>query len=263
MKKGGKVLTALLSLIDVEKNYWFAPGEGITALEGINLEVKNREFVAIVGPSGCGKTTLLKLISGLIEPSKGCILVDGIPFQKNHRHLLGMVFQQPALLPWRKVLDNVLLPSEIRGQNQSQTRPLAIELLEMVGLKDFIHRKPQELSYGMQQRVSICRALISEPKILLMDEPFASLDAITRFELTRLLLDIWSVKQTTVLFVTHNIQEAVFLADRIIVMTPRPGKIASIIEVPLPRPRKEEQLYEQDFSTCAKTVHELLGPNAL
>lgn len=256
-------MTALLSLIDVEKSYWFSPGEGMTALEEINLDVKNREFIAIVGPSGCGKTTLLKLISGLIQPSKGCILVDGVPLQKSHRHLLGMVFQQPALLPWRKVLDNVLLPSEIRGQNPSQARALAIELLEMVGLKDFIHRKPQELSYGMQQRVSICRALISEPKILLMDEPFASLDAITRFELTRLLLDIWSMKQTTILFVTHNIQEAVFLADRIIVMTPRPGKIASIIEVPLPRPRREEQLYEQDFSTCAKTVHELLGSNAL
>ncbi|MEL1133947.1 ABC transporter ATP-binding protein [Desulfitobacterium sp. THU1] len=256
-------MTALLSLTDIEKSYRFTSGEGMTALEGINLEINNQEFIAIVGPSGCGKTTLLKLVSGLIQPSKGSITVDGEPLQKSHQHLLGMVFQQPALLPWRKVVDNVLLPSEIRGQNLTQARASAYELLDMVGLKDFIHRKPQELSYGMQQRVSICRALISDPKILVMDEPFASLDAITRFELSHLLLDIWSIKQTTVLFVTHNIQEAVFLADRIIVMTPRPGRIAAIIDVPLPRPRKEEHLYEQDFSTCAKRVHELLGSNAL
>lgn len=256
-------MTALLSLENVDKSYWFSSGESMTALKGINLEIPDREFIAIVGPSGCGKTTLLKLVSGLIKPSAGRITVEGIPLQKSQRHLLGMVFQQPALLPWRTVLENVLLPCEIRKQELSKVRPIAIELLEMVGLKDFIKRKPTELSYGMQQRVSICRALISEPKILLMDEPFASLDAITRFELTRLLLDIWSVKQTTVLFVTHNIQEAVFLADRIIVMTPRPGKIASIINVPLPRPRKEEHLYEQDFSACAKKVHELLNTNAL
>lgn len=256
-------LTTLLSLEDVEKIYWFTPGESMAALRGINLAVQDREFIAIVGPSGCGKTTLLKLVSGLIKPSKGRIIVDGMPLQKSHRQLLGMVFQQPALLPWRKVLDNVLLPCEIRRQDLSRVRPLAMELLELVGLKDFVNRKPNELSYGMQQRVSICRALISDPRILLMDEPFASLDAITRFELTRMLLDIWSMKQTTVLFVTHNIQEAVFLADRIVVMTPRPGRIAAIIDVPLSRPRKEEHLYEQAFSSCTRTINQLLGSNAL
>jgi NitT/TauT family transport system ATP-binding protein len=256
-------LTALLSLEDVEKNYWFSPNESMVALKGINLEVQEKEFIAIVGPSGCGKTTLLKLVSGLLKPSNGRISIEGMPVQKSHRQLLGMVFQQPALLPWRKVIDNVLLPCEVRGQELSQARSLALELLELVGLKEFVNRKPNELSYGMQQRVSICRALVSDPRLLLMDEPFASLDAITRFELTCLLLDIWNMKQTTVLFVTHNIQEAVFLADRVVVMTPRPGRIASVIDVPLPRPRKEEQLYEADFSNCAKMIRELLGSNAL
>lgn len=256
-------MTALLSLENVEKTYWYNPDESMAALQGINLEVQDGEFIAIVGPSGCGKTTLLKLVSGLISHTKGSIDIDGMPLQKSHRQLLGMVFQQPALLPWRKVIDNVLLPCEIRGQDLKKARPKAIELLELVGLKDFVNRKPNELSYGMQQRVSICRALVYDPKILLMDEPFASLDAITRFELSQLLLDIWSIKKITVLFVTHNIQEAVYLADRVVVMTPRPGKIAAIIEVPLPRPRKEEHLYEHDFSSCAKNIHQLLGSNAL
>jgi len=256
-------LASLLSLDDVEKSYWLTPNESITALTGVNLEVEDGEFIAIVGPSGCGKTTLLKLVSGLLKPTKGAITVEGVPLEKSHRQLLGMVFQQPALLPWRKVLDNVLLPSEIRGQNLDEARTKAKELLELVGLKDFMKRNPRELSYGMQQRVSICRALISDPRILLMDEPFAALDAITRFELTHLLLEIWSMKQKTVLFVTHNIQEAVFLADRIVIMTPRPGRIAAIMNSPLPRPRKEEHLYEPDFSESAKRIHELLGLNAL
>ncbi len=256
-------MPALLSLEGVEKTYWLAPNQTIAALGKIDLEVQDREFIAIVGPSGCGKTTMLKLISGILKPSKGRITIQGIPFKNSHRQLLGMVFQQPALLPWRTVLNNVLLPCEIKGQDLRKARALAKELLGLVGLKKFINRNPRELSYGMQQRVSICRALISDPKILLMDEPFAALDAITRFELTRLLLEIWSMKKNTVLFVTHNIQEAVFLADRVVVMTSRPGRIASIIDVPLPRPRKEEHLYEQSFSNCAKTIHQLLGLNAL
>ncbi|MDP4160131.1 MAG: ABC transporter ATP-binding protein [Bacillota bacterium] len=256
-------MTALLSLKEVEKDYRFTSNESMTALQGINLEVQGREFIAIVGPSGCGKTTLLKLVSGLIKPSKGSITIEGMELQKSHRQLFGMVFQQPALLPWRKVLDNVLLPCEIRKQDLGKARVQAMELLELVGLKDFVNRKPHELSYGMQQRVSICRALISDPKILLMDEPFASLDAITRFDLAQLINDIWNMKHITVLFVTHNIQEAIFLGDRIVVMTPRPGKIRSIIDVPLTRPRTKEHLYQHDFSLCAKTVHQLLGANAL
>lgn len=256
-------MTALLSLENVEKTYWYTLDESMVALQGINLEIEAGKFIAIVGPSGCGKTTLLKLVSGLTNHTKGSIAIDGMALQKSHRQLLGMVFQQPALLPWRKVIDNVLLPCEIQGQDVKKSRLRALELLELVGLKDFVTRKPNALSYGMQQRVSICRALISDPKILLMDEPFASLDAITRFELSQLLLDIWSIKKITVLFVTHNIHEAVYLADQIVVMTPRPGRIVSIIEVPLPRPRKEEHLYEHDFSSCAKNIHQLLGSNAL
>jgi NitT/TauT family transport system ATP-binding protein len=251
-------MTALLSLEAVEKTFHLSGNEYLAALKAINLQVQDREFVAIVGPSGCGKTTMLKLISGLLKPSRGCISIAGNRLQKSHRQLLGMVFQQPALLPWRTVLDNVLLPCEIRGQNPDNAHVLAQELLELVGLKDFIKRKPWELSQGMQQRVAICRALVINPRILLMDEPFAALDAITRFELSRLLLQIWDVKQKTVLFVTHNIQEAVFLADRVVVMTSRPGNIAAIIDVPLPRPRKEEHLYEPAFNNCARSIHLLL-----
>ncbi|MFZ5644236.1 MAG: ABC transporter ATP-binding protein [Bacillota bacterium] len=251
-------MTALLSFEGVEKTYRLASNETIEALSGINLEVQDGEFIAVVGPSGCGKTTMLKLVSGLIKPSRGRIFIEGTPLQKSHRQLLGMVFQQPALLPWRRVIGNVMLPCEIRGQDLGSARALAEEMLTQVGLKDFINSNPGELSQGMQQRVSICRALISNPRILLMDEPFAALDEITRFELARLLLDIWSIKQQTVMFVTHNIQEAVFLADRVIVITQRPGRIASIIKVPLPRPRKEEYIYGQAFSKCARTIHQLL-----
>ncbi|PKM80148.1 MAG: ABC transporter [Firmicutes bacterium HGW-Firmicutes-14] len=256
-------MTTLLSLEGIKKTYWPASNQTITALGKIDLEVQDREFITIVGPSGCGKTTILKLISGVLKPTKGRILVEGIPLQNSHRQLLGMVFQQPALLPWRTVLDNVLLPCEVKGQDMHKARALAEELLGLVGLNNFINRNPRELSYGMQQRVSICRALISDPRILLMDEPFAALDAITRFEISRLLLEIWSVKKNTVLFVTHNIQEAVFLADRVVVMTPRPGRIASIVDVPLPRPRTEKHLYDPSFSSCAETIHQLLGLNAL
>lgn len=251
-------MAALLSFEGVEKTYWTASNEAIEALSGIDMVVQDGEFIAIVGPSGCGKTTMLKLVSGLIKPSRGHIAVEGVPLQKSHRRLLGMVFQQPALLPWRKVIGNVILPCEIQGQDLRKARTLAEELLGLVGLKDFIHRKPAELSQGMQQRVSICRALISDPRILLMDEPFSALDEITRFELACLLLKIWSFRQKTVLFVTHNIQEAVYLADRVVVMTPRPGRIATIVDVPLPRPRKEEHLYDQLFTKCARTIHQLL-----
>lgn len=252
-------MAALLSFEGVGKTYHLPPRESIEALSGIDLEVQDGEFVTIVGPSGCGKTTLLKLVSGLIKPTSGRIAVEGTPLQKSHRRLLSMVFQQPALLPWRKVLGNVLLPCEIQGRGRGEAGAKARELLDLVGLKDFVNRKPGELSQGMQQRVSICRALISDPRILLMDEPFAALDEITRFELTRMLLDIWSIRKKTVLFITHSIQEAVFLADRVVVMTPRPGKIASVIHVPLPRPRKEEHLYDQSFSKCARAIHQLLA----
>lgn len=256
-------MAALLSLEGIEKTYWLTSNQTLMALGKTDLEVQDREFIAIVGPSGCGKTTMLKLISGVLKPTKGRIMIEGIPLQNDHRQLLGMVFQQPALLPWRTVLDNVLLPCEVKGHDLRKARAMAKELLGLVGLEDFVNRHPRQLSYGMQQRVSICRALISDPRILLMDEPFAALDAITRFELTRLLLDVWSVKKNTVLFVTHNIQEAVFLADRVVVMTPRPGIIAEIIDVPLTRPRTEQHLYDKGFSSCIQAIHQLLGLNAL
>jgi NitT/TauT family transport system ATP-binding protein len=256
MATGVMLMTPLLSLKGVEKIYTTESQEEITALDNINLEIKTGEFIAIVGPSGCGKTTLLKLLSGVLAPSKGEIYFAGDPLRTSHRKLLGMVFQQPALLPWRNVLSNILLPCELRGQDMRVASTEALELLKLVGLEGFAYRKAQELSYGMQQRVSICRALISNPSLLLMDEPFASLDTFTRFELTRLLLEIWGLKKQTVLFVTHSIQEAVYLADRIVVMTPRPGKIAAIVDVPLPRPRNEEHMYSEAFSKCAKTIHQ-------
>jgi len=246
----------LLSLKGVEKIYQTESREEIIALSKIDLEINDGEFLAIVGPSGCGKTTLLKLISGVLTPTDGEIYFAGDALGISHRKLLAMVFQQPALLPWRNVLNNILLPCELRGQDLKTYTAESLELLKLVGLEGFAYRKPQELSHGMQQRVAICRALISQPKLLLMDEPFASLDTFTRLELTRLLLEIWSLKKQTVLFVTHNIQEAVYLADRVVVMTPRPGRIAAIVDVNLPRPRTEEQMYSEDFSKCAKTIHQ-------
>ncbi|WP_297395933.1 ABC transporter ATP-binding protein [Hydrogenophaga sp.] len=216
----------------------------VEALRDISLQIREGEFVALVGPSGCGKSTLMRAIAGLRPVTSGRILVDGVPVDKPIPKV-GMVFQAALLLKWRSVLDNVLLPVELSGGNPAQYRERALALLKMVGLSDFANKRPGELSGGMQQRASLCRALILDPPILLMDEPFGALDAMTRDEMNIELLRIWGESSSggqrkTIVFVTHSIPEAVFLADRVVVMSPRPGRVANIRPVDIARPRTAE-----------------------
>ncbi|MFI6094554.1 ABC transporter ATP-binding protein [Lentzea sp. NPDC051213] len=206
----------------------------VEALAGIDLDVGEHEFVAVIGRSGCGKSTLLRLIAGLLTPAGGLIEVAGTAVTRPRRDV-SVMFQRPALLPWRSVLSNVLLPIEIFGLGDHRDR--AHELLELVGLKGFEKRLPHELSGGMQQRVSLCRSLIQSPRVMLMDEPFSALDALTREELSLELQRVQLEVPRSVVFVTHSIEEAVLLADRIVVLSPRPGRIHRIVDVGLPRPR--------------------------
>ena len=224
----------------------------------IDLEVRENEFVTIVGRSGCGKSTLLRILAGLIPASEGVVSIGGEPVTGPRRDV-GFVFQRPALLPWRTVLENVLLPVEVAGGDMVAARVEAQSLLEVVGLGGFEKRSPWELSGGMQQRVAMCRALVSNPSVLLMDEPFAALDALTREDLSLELQRIWSEHRKTIVFVTHSIQEAVVLSDRVIVMTPRPGRVAREIAVDTARPRDFSSV-ERDAGVQAATdeVRELL-----
>jgi NitT/TauT family transport system ATP-binding protein len=232
----------LIRIENVGMTYQAASGP-VEALRGITMQVNQGEFVSLVGPSGCGKSTLLRCIAGLRQVTAGRILVDGVPVVQPIPQV-GMVFQAPILLKWRTVLDNVLLPAELSGLRPSDYRDRAHELLKLVGLADFAKKRPGELSGGMQQRASLCRALVLDPPILLMDEPFGALDAMTRDEMNLELLRIWGESAThhgavrkTVVFVTHSIPEACFLSDRVVVMSPRPGRVAAVQSVNLPRPR--------------------------
>lgn len=229
------------------------------ALSDASLNVSEGEFISLIGPSGCGKTTLLRIIADLIQPTSGHISVAGKnPRQARLDREYGYVFQAPALLEWRSVLKNVMLPLEIMGFPRQEHQAKAAKLLDMVGLKDFHNSYPWQLSGGMQQRVSIARALAFDPKLLLMDEPFGALDEITREAMNLELLRIWQETKKTVMFVTHSIPEAVFLSSRIVVMTPRPGKIEKIIDVHLPYPRDVETRESQAFFELATEVRESL-----
>lgn len=239
------------------KTYESQTGDDVVALEDVELTVGKNEFVTLVGPSGCGKSTLLKMIAALIEPSSGALRLDGKPLNGPSRDV-GIVFQDATLLPWRNVLDNVLLPVEILGLRKDDYRRSALDLLRLVGLQGFEYRAPGELSGGMQQRTAICRALIHNPSILLMDEPFAALDAMTREELGLELMRIWEEHKKTIVFVTHSIPEAILLADRVVVMTPRPGKIARIINVDLPRPRTLDIEFTPAFKAYSDEVRGLI-----
>lgn len=208
----------------------------LLALENICFEVMENEFVSLVGRSGCGKSTLLNIIAGLMPKTSGTVTIDEKEITEPQT-FIGMVFQTPVLLPWRKTLQNLMLPIEILGLDKEKYRQRALELLELTGLTGFEDAPPRALSGGMQQRAAICRALIYDPPVLLMDEPFGALDAMTREELNVELLKIWQEKRKTVLFVTHSISEAVFLSDRVMVMTPRPGRIKNVFDIDLPRPR--------------------------
>jgi NitT/TauT family transport system ATP-binding protein len=237
-------------------------GGEIQALDGIDLHVQENEFVTLIGRSGCGKSTLLRLIAGLLEPTYGGVEVAGEPV-KGPRRDVSFMFQRPALLPWRSVLSNVLLPVEIsgdKGKNKTLYRDRAQELLELVGLTGFERRLPHELSGGMQQRVSLCRSLIRDPKVMLMDEPFSALDALTRTELSEELQRIKMELATTIVFVTHSIEEAVLLADRVVVLSPRPGRLREIVEIDIPRPRSLGQnAHLTDVARISGHLHGLLS----
>lgn len=211
----------------------------IAALGRIDFDIEPREFVGIVGPSGCGKSTLLRCIGGLIAPSAGEVRIGGEVVRAPDERI-GFVFQRAVLLPWRRVLDNVMLPFEVMRRPNADDRAKATAVLEMVGLSDYVNHRPAELSGGMQQRVSVARALAVEPSILLMDEPFGALDAQTRELMNLELLRIWQESQTTVVFVTHDIGEALFLSDRVMVMSARPGTVQDVIDVDIARPRTFE-----------------------
>ncbi|MBX9751690.1 MAG: ABC transporter ATP-binding protein [Roseococcus sp.] len=230
----------------------------VAALEDIGIAARPGEFLAVVGPSGCGKSTLLKLVSGLLKPTRGSVHLNGAAVTGPSPEV-GVVFQSPLLMAWRNVLANILLPIEIRGLSMAEYEPKARALIELVGLSGFADRHPYELSGGMQQRVGLCRALVHDPELLLMDEPFGALDAMTRELMNAELQRIWMERRKTVLLITHSIGEAVYLADRILVMGPRPGRIIGEIVVDLPRPRTLDMTESTGFARIANLVRRALN----
>lgn len=247
-----------ISVNNVGKTYRSRGGQGNTVLKGLDFHVKPGQFVSIVGQSGSGKTTLLKTISGLQEPSEGEILVQGRPIREGIEDI-AMVFQGPVLLPWRNNIDNVLLPLEFRGTRTEKARRYAQELLEMVGLGGKEKNYSYELSGGMQQRVAICRALVTHPKLLLMDEPFGALDAMTRDSMNFEIQRIWQNTGCSVLFVTHSISEAVWLGDRVVVVGDRPGRIIADITIDIPRPRAKEHRFSKTFADYTTEIESHIG----
>jgi NitT/TauT family transport system ATP-binding protein len=217
--------------------------EDLEALEEVSFSLSDKEFLSILGPSGSGKSTLIRIIAGLIQPSQGSIHFSNV--RKEHK--IGLVFQQANLMPWRTVLQNILLPLEVEGMEHERANEKALELIHLVGLEQFIHAWPDELSGGMAQRVAIARALIQDPDLLLLDEPFGSLDALTRERMGLELLRIWQTSQKAVILVTHSISESLLLSDRILVLSSRPGKVTLDLPVTLPRPRLEEIRYSAEF----------------
>jgi NitT/TauT family transport system ATP-binding protein len=241
-----------ISVRQLSKDYPTLDGS-VHALQQVTFGVKEGEFVALVGPSGCGKSTLLKILAGLLPASRGDAFLRGTPIVGPRRDI-GVVFQSPVLLPWRNTLENVLLPVDVQRLDADRFGKVALELLCLVGLQDFAHCYPRELSGGMQQRVAIARALIHDPAMLLMDEPFGALDAMTREQMNLELQRIWLEQRKTVFFITHSIPEAVFLADRVLVMSPRPGRIIEDFAVDIPRPRPLEAM---NLSVFSATVHSI------
>ncbi len=244
--------TAAITVESVSKVFRRGSSE-VRALENVDLRVGDGEFVAVLGPSGCGKSTLMRLVAGLVPVTTGSISVDGRRVDGPHTDL-GIVFQAATLLDWRSVLGNVLLQLELRGLDPKAHEARAIALLRAVGLGDFTNAYPRELSGGMKQRASIVRALVHDPKILLMDEPFGALDALTREQMRIDLEELWLHSRKTVMFITHSIDEAVLLADRVIVMSPRPGRIERVIPIDLPRPRGLEGRRLPGFTEASELI---------
>ncbi len=247
----------MIVLDGVTKRFVTRGGDEVIALEDVSLEIGANELVCLVGPSGCGKSTLLRLVAGLLAPSRGAITIDGSVVSEP-RADTGIVFQAPTLLPWATVLDNVLFPVDMMGRLDAAARARARDLLALVGLAGFEGKYPRELSGGMQQRAGICRALVHDPAILLMDEPFGALDALTREELTIEVMRIWREQPKTILFVTHSIPEAVLLADRVVVLSARPGRVAEIVDVRLPRPRDFDMEARHEFQSSTHRIRELI-----
>jgi NitT/TauT family transport system ATP-binding protein len=226
---------------------------GLRVLENISFEVCPRDFICFLGPSGSGKTTLLRVLAGLLQPSSG-----NVHFIKHQQPKIGMVFQQSNLMPWRTVMDNIKLPLELEGVSDAKAKAKAQEMIDLVGLRGFEDAWPRELSGGMAQRVGIARALVHDPDLLLLDEPFGSLDAITRERMWTELSRIWQTKKQTVIMVTHSINESLFLADRVLVLTQRPGKIKLDLTVDLPRPREDDIRYTSHFGKLARKLRETI-----
>jgi NitT/TauT family transport system ATP-binding protein len=244
--------TPILTIRDLSAVF---PNEngGLHALENISFNVQAREFVCVLGPSGSGKTTLLRILAGLIAPTSG-----SFTFGHGEQPSTGMVFQQANLMPWRTVIENIQLPLEVKNINALDAHAKAREMIQLVGLEGFEDTLPRDLSGGMAQRVAIARALIHDPDLLLLDEPFASLDAMTRERMWMELSRIWQMRQKTVIMVTHSINESLFLADRVLVLTQRPGKIKMDVAVDLPRPRNDDIRYTSHFGKLARKLRETI-----
>lgn len=242
----------LIEAAGVTKVYQTRDGE-VESLRPLDFQIRTGEFVSVVGPSGCGKSTLLKMVAGLLPITEGALMLSGRPINGPQKDV-GIVFQSAVLLAWRSVLDNILLQAEMRHMPKAESREKALKLMKMAGLAGFEKKYPWQLSGGMQQRASICRALLHDPTLLLMDEPFGALDAMTREKMNLELQRIWSESKKTVLLITHSIPEAIFLSDRVIVMSERPGSIAAIYDIDLPRPRTLDVMGTPEFAKYAKQV---------
>ncbi len=245
----------LISIYKLSKTYHSDRGD-VEAVREVTLEIRRGEFISLVGPSGCGKSTLLLIVAGLIEATSGFVEIDGHKVDRPQTNM-GIVFQDPLLLDWRNVLNNILLQIEIRKLDRSEYEKRAFNLLARVELKGFENKHPYELSGGMKQRVSICRALIHDPFIILMDEPFGALDALTRDQMNVDLQHLWLGSGKTILFVTHSISEAVFLSDRVLVMSPRPTSIEEVLDINLLRPRKLEMRETEEFGKYVQHIRSL------
>lgn len=245
-------------LKSVSKRYATAGKSATVALRDVSLEVREGEFVALVGPSGCGKSTLLKMVAGLTAPSAGTIEAFGAKVAAPLRNV-GIVFQSPVLMKWRTVYQNVALPLEVLGISVKDRAESIFELLELAGIRDFADNYPKELSGGMQQRVSICRALVHNPRLLLLDEPFGALDAMTRSQMNLDLADIWARTRKTTILITHSVSEAVFLADRVVVLSSRPGTIRDIVSIPIKRPRTVDIRATREFQDLVQQIGSYIG----
>jgi NitT/TauT family transport system ATP-binding protein len=232
--------------------------EGLQALDRLTFSVYPQEFVCVLGPSGSGKSTLLRILSGLLPPTEGDVFYQGKPLSGPQREV-GLVFQKANLMPWRTVIENITLPLELQKAPAETVKERSLELIELVGLQGFENTLPRDLSGGMAQRVAIARALVHDPEMLLLDEPFGGLDALTRERMGAELLRIWQARRKTVVMVTHSINEALFLADRVLVLSPRPGSLRLDLKVDLPRPRQEDVLYTPRFGNLANRLRQAIG----